>query len=108
MSKYHPGDKVTVRAIVRHNCLSPNFLGVVICEEDDEPRQTTTIPVSAIVSHEKVPLRKGDKVKMAFPNGSHLHSDLEFTVICICDGHAWIKNGNSSPITFSVDKLERV
>ena len=106
MTKYHPGDKVTVKAIVRHNCLCPDLLGVVIGDVDNA-RQTIVINVDEIVSHE-APLRVGDKVKIAFPNGSHLHSDLEFTVICICDGHAWIKNGNSSPITFSVDKLERV
>ena len=107
MIKYHPGDKLTVRATVRHNCMSPDLLGIVI-GDDDVLRQTTTIPVSAIITHEKVPLRKGDIVKVrkeeynAFKNGG------SYTVLEVYGDYAWIRHENCSPMTYSIDSLERV
>lgn len=106
MTKYHPGDKLTVRATVRHNCMSPDLLGIVI-GDDDVLRQTTTIPVSAIVSHEKVPLRKGDKVK--FTDNRSLSA---YEVLSIYKDAVWIvdvTNGlNEPPFTVSTFNLERV
>lgn len=104
MSKYHPGDKVTVKAIVRHNCLSPNFLGVVICEEDDEPRQTTTIPVSAIVSHEKVPLRVGDYIKSKISIKS-----CKYKILALHKNTAWVIGDKEEEAhTVYISNFERV
>lgn len=110
MTYYKKGDIIHVQMTVGIDGVSGSVDGLPVWAAFglSKPSNCHNVPVTAIIKHMPRELQVGDKVKMAFPNGSHLHSDLEFTVICICDGHAWIKNGNSSPITFSVDKLERV
>ena len=105
MTKYHPGDKVTVKAIVRHNCLCPDLLGVVIGDVDNA-RQTIVINVDEIVSHE-APLRVGDRVKFV-----DKRSIATYEVLSLYKDAAWIVNINSGlnepPFTLPASDLERV
>lgn len=103
MRKYHPGDVVTIRAFVAYNCMSPNVLGVKFHPHEDFNGATYVVSVNSIVSHEKVPLRKGDKVEI---KRDHM-AGKTFTIIEVYDEYAWIKRENSSPMTFAISDLER-
>jgi hypothetical protein len=103
MTKYHPGDKVTVRATVAYNCMSPKLVGVSFRDNDDYKGITVVVSTSDIVSHEKVPLRQGDKVKSV--DGI---DRTEYTVLEVYEDYAWVKSENSSPMTFCLHNLERV
>jgi len=103
MTKYHPGDKITVRATVAYNCMSPRVIGVKFDMDDDFNGATYVVSTNSIVSHEKVPLRKGDKVK--FANNDEIPHIFE--VLGISGKYAWITR-DEIPFTVLLNKLERV
>ncbi len=104
MTKYHPGDKITVRATVAYNCMSPKVIGVKFDMDDDFNGANYVVSTNSIVSHEKVPLRKGDKVKV----NDDTNFEKTFTILEVYDDYAWVKSEHSSPMTMCLHNLERV
>ncbi len=108
MTKYLPGDQVTVRATVAYNCMSPKCIGVRFETDDERVSSPVVIHTTAILSHTKVPIRKGDKVRIHTEsfmyNGEHT-----FYVVEVTGKYAWIKqDGEAIPMTVDVKHLERI
>jgi hypothetical protein len=104
MTKYHPGDKVTVKATVRHNCMSGRLLGVEFIGEGNIDNVTVVIPVDQIVSHEKVPLRIGDYIKSKVSTQSN-----KYKILALHKNTAWIIGaGEEQAHTVYLENFERV
>ncbi len=107
MSKYKPEDQVTVKATVAYNCMSSKCIGIRFDADDHFNGITVVVPTDSIVTHTKVPIRKGDKVRIHTEsfmyNGEHT-----FYVVEVSGKYAWIKQeGEAIPMTVDVKHLER-